>query len=250
MGAAAAAAAGDRRGLGVLLGKGLEGERPKETLEDFAAPLLLPELPPQLVASLLRFFVCLTAAAAPAAAAMPGAEAAEWQLPAEAGKTSTFWGSSKVRQPSPAALRARLLLQHSPSFATAVVFLLMTRVTPQDGLDRQQHGHYQVRGDNQQEQQPFKWASALYDLLLLLHAVFLSDLRSAYKLKVNAEALHSALSDWEAALQQLLQKQGQEQQERPHGKGTHPPPASQHQLLQQQLRPLLARVSSALAALI
>lgn len=182
---------------------------------------------------------------------MPGAEAAEWPLPAEAGKTSTFWGSSKVWQPSPGALRARLLLQHSSSFATAAVFLLMTRVTPQDCLDRQQLCHYQVRGgDNQQEQQPFKWASALYDLLLLLHAVFLSDIRSAYKLKLNAEALHSALSDWEAALQQLLQKQGQEQQERPHSKGTHQQPASQSQLLQQQLRPLLARVSSALAALI
>lgn len=126
----------------------------------------------------------------------------------------------------------------------------MTRMTLQNCLDRQQHCHYQVQGsDNQQEQGPFQWASALYDLLLLLHAVFLSDVRSAHKLKLNAEALHGALSDWEAALQQLVQQQLHEQQARPHCKGAHEPPGS-HQLVQQQLRPLLARVSNALAALI
>ena len=228
------------------------GDRPKESLEDFVAPLLLPELPLQLLASLLHFFVSLTAATKATGAATGAATATadpslpsprriiqeEFLLSPGGGASAVPIDNSTRSAASPGSLRARFLLQHSPSFGPAVAFLLMVRLTPQDCLlvledaasDTAQH----LRQHNQH---PPYWAAALRDILLLLHSVFLSDIRSVSKLKQQAATVRGALSDWQVALQQRLQESGMPQTQQATEK------------LQRLLQELLSLVLSAIRAI-
>lgn len=179
-------------------------DRPKECLEDFVAPLLLPDLPLQLLASLLHFFVSLTVAAEANPSLQSPHLLGQNEPLQHLGGEAVFVESGKRRPLPQGALRTRFLLQHSPSFAPALVFLLMVRLSQEDCLilrapesDAQQQLQHQ--------QSPYGIA-ALRDALLLLRSVFLTDVRSASKLKQHADAIRNALSNWQAALQQRLHR--------------------------------------------
>lgn len=209
-------------------------DRPKESLEDFVAPLLLPELPVQLLASLLHFFVRITAAPTAVGdsslSATPKLISDEQQQQVPRGDAIS-WVSEKRKPLAPGALRARLLLQHSPSFTSALVFLLMVRLAPQDCLllnrtvsDPREEAAYSV--------------AAFRDVLLLLHCVFLSDIRSSSKLKQEADAIRGALSNWAAVLEPSTHSQKQ------------PPEQQVLEPLLHAVKPLLLGAIGALSALV
>ncbi|CDI73665.1 hypothetical protein, conserved [Eimeria praecox] len=221
--AAAAAATADRRCLTPLFSSGAAasskgrtlGGSDKESLEDFVTPLLLPELPLQLVAALLHFLVSLTAATGAAAAEAAADELLDMSLEEqqkgeEASSVCVSPRKSKAQLLPRAAARAVLLLQHSAAFHDALLFLFVVRLSPQTVFSQPLHN---TGREGQQQQQQQQWGGALRDALLLLLHVFLSDLRPASKLKQHAGPLLAALQDWMGALQHELQVQQQLQQQ-------------------------------------